>query len=190
MFDDEEFTQLIKEFRGGGEPGPQAWANFLEKAFRRAAGYALASGMSEDDADDIGQTVIETLIKKIQRYDDNRPFLPWLKSITRSKQIDFWRKNKRYAPLLEEALGLRLANHDDDPAQFSGALAPIAQVQLLRDHASEQQRATIDAYLEHNGDTKKIARTLGVTRSRVYQILKGIANSIKAADQEIRLSRF
>ncbi len=73
-------------------PGdPQAWGVFVERYQPRIRAWCLYWGMQDSDADDVTQEVLAKLCVALRkfRYDPERSFHSWLKTVTQHALSDF-----------------------------------------------------------------------------------------------------
>lgn len=70
---------------------PQAWRLFVERYQPRIRRWCLAWGLQDSDADDVAQDVLVKLFAALRkfRYDPERSFRAWLKTVTQHAWIDF-----------------------------------------------------------------------------------------------------
>ncbi len=60
--------------------------------------WCVRSGMSPSDAEDAGQEVFASVASGLTRFRRDRPqdsFIAWLRTITRNKIADFWRRQQK-----------------------------------------------------------------------------------------------
>ena len=77
----------------GGDAG--AYRTLLRECLPVIAGMARAQGMRGDAVNDVVQETLVTIHKARATYDPARPFLPWLRAITRRRAIDIRRRTGR-----------------------------------------------------------------------------------------------
>jgi RNA polymerase sigma-70 factor (ECF subfamily) len=92
-------TELIVLARKGSKEAAEAlferyWSHAWRAAYAVTADRALA--------DDAAQEAIEKAFAALHRFDETRPFAPWLKRITVNKAIDCLRRGRRLEPLHDE----------------------------------------------------------------------------------------
>lgn len=91
---------------------PAAWRAALAVTGRRAA------------ADDVAQDAFERAFAALGRFDEARPFGPWLHRIVVNRALDLVRSERRLVGL--EAVGDVVAQWDGDDAEDPQALAALA----------------------------------------------------------------
>ena len=52
-------------------------------------------GVPEGDIDDVAQNTVIQMYQSLARYDDERPFVPWLRSIAQHVVANYWRSRAR-----------------------------------------------------------------------------------------------
>jgi len=92
--------ELVPLAREGSAEAAEAlfdryWAHAWKAAYAVTADRALA--------DDAAQEAMERAFVALDRFDETRPFGPWLKRITVNRAIDHLRKRRRVEPLSEDA---------------------------------------------------------------------------------------
>jgi RNA polymerase sigma-70 factor, ECF subfamily len=98
-------TELITLARRGSTEAVEAlFDRYWPYAWRTA--YAVTANRAL--ADDAAQEAIEKAFAALERFDESRPFGPWLKRIAVNRAIDLLRKNSR----LEVARDVEAAFHD------------------------------------------------------------------------------
>lgn len=70
---------------------PQAWRLFVERYQPSIRRWCLAWGLQDSDADDVAQDVLVKLFATLRRfrYDPEKSFRAWLKTVTQHAWIDF-----------------------------------------------------------------------------------------------------
>jgi RNA polymerase sigma factor (sigma-70 family) len=70
---------------------PQAWSVFVERYQPRIRAWCLYWGTQDSDADDVAQEVLAKLFVALRkfRYDPDRSFRAWLKTVTQHVLSDF-----------------------------------------------------------------------------------------------------
>ncbi len=92
-------TELIVLARKGSKEAAEAlferyWVHAWRAAYAVTADRALA--------DDAAQEGMEKAFASLDRFDETRPFAPWLKRITVNRAIDHLRRGRRLEPLHDE----------------------------------------------------------------------------------------
>lgn len=90
--------ELIVRARGGSAAAAGAlFDRYWEMAWRTA--YAVTANRSL--ADDVAQEAIQQAFSALHRFDETRPFGPWLKRIAANRAIDHLRRDRRLTALGE-----------------------------------------------------------------------------------------
>jgi RNA polymerase sigma-70 factor (ECF subfamily) len=77
---------------------PPAWEAFVERYAPRIYGWCRRWGLQESDAEDVTQTVLLKLVRRLRtfRYDPGKgSFRAWLMTVTRSAWTDFLAERRR-----------------------------------------------------------------------------------------------
>jgi RNA polymerase sigma-70 factor (ECF subfamily) len=85
-----------------------AWSDFYQFYFEIISGWARQQGCNQTQADDIFQETMVCLLRKMQsfEYDPERgSFKAFLKSVVRSRVIDYFRKEGRYVAVSADEEG-------------------------------------------------------------------------------------
>ena len=92
-------TELIVLARKGSKEAAEAlFERYWSHAWRAA--YAVTADRAM--ADDAAQEAVEKAFAALHRFDETRPFAPWLKRITVNTAIDCLRRSRRVEPLRDE----------------------------------------------------------------------------------------
>jgi RNA polymerase sigma-70 factor (ECF subfamily) len=114
---DDTSVNLLK--RIGEQKSDSAWQRFVDLYTPLIFYWARQKGLSTDDASDIVQDVLSTLVLKLPefQYDPNRRFRAWLKTITLNRVTDLHRRNQLLS-LRSEPYGLSRITIADDADLF------------------------------------------------------------------------
>ena len=86
-------TELIVLARKGSQAAAEAlFDRYWSYAWRAAYAVTADRGM----ADDAASEAIEKAFRALDRFDETRPFAPWLKRIVVNRSIDQLRRGKRF----------------------------------------------------------------------------------------------
>ncbi len=94
---DPELIALAR--RGSAEAAGVLFDRYWEVAWRAA--YAVTA--DRELADDAAQDAVQRAFGALDRFEETRPFGPWLKRIAANRAIDLLRRERRLAPLDERA---------------------------------------------------------------------------------------
>jgi RNA polymerase sigma-70 factor (ECF subfamily) len=109
-------TELIVLARKGSSDAAEAlFDRYWTHAWRAAYAVTADRGL----ADDAAQEAIEKAFSALHRFDETRPFAPWLKRIAINRAIDQLRRNRRVAVL-----------DDDDTTYHSWTIGESAEDDL------------------------------------------------------------
>lgn len=174
--DDELVGQIL---RGTPQERDAASLTLYNRYHRKVFREVMSVMFDENRAEEVAQEVILEAIQKIENYRPTSSFAAWLRSIAHARAIDSQRKEhgdtrrqRRRAKISLDSLeeherdhllhrrGLEAIDEDDRAELVSGALS-ILHGQLL----------TVVEMTLDGKKLKEIGRELGVTESRVCQIL-------------------
>ncbi|MGZ4387894.1 MAG: RNA polymerase sigma factor, partial [Gaiellaceae bacterium] len=102
-------ADLVARARGGSR---EAAAELFERYWGAAWRAAYAVTGRRALADDVAQDAFERALAALARFDDTRPFAPWLHRIVVNRALDLLRAERRLvggAEALEEAAGEELS---------------------------------------------------------------------------------
>jgi RNA polymerase sigma-70 factor (ECF subfamily) len=160
---------LLKRLKSGGET--QSWNRFVHLYTPLLYKWIRGQGVPRDDAADIVQDVLATLVRKLPsfQYDRNGSFSRWLHTVAVNRCRDFFRRRASRPQQTNVDLN---PPTDDDSALFTEqeyrrGLARQA-LQLMRE---EFEDTTWKACWEHVVSGRRaaeIAAELGITANAVY----------------------
>ena len=101
---------------GSTEAAGVLFDRYWEVAWR--ASYAVTA--DRELADDAAQDAVQRAFASLDRFDETRPFGPWLKRIAANRAIDLLRRARRLAPLADDAFAY---TWDVDEIGESGVIA-------------------------------------------------------------------
>ena len=127
---------------------------------------------SYDLAEDVTQQVFIEVSASIKRYNDRRPFRPWLHRIAVNLSFDAIKRDRRYVPF-EDADELESQSiSPDDAAELSEKRAAVRKAIWS---LSTKQRAAVVLYYYHSFSGAEVAEALccspGTVRSRLHYAL-------------------
>ncbi len=158
----------------------QAFAALCHHFAPRLKGFVRRSGMSDGQAEEIVQEVMLTVWRKAAQFDPHRaPVSAWIYQITRNRQIDVIRKERR-------ALPEDLAEDPGTPTDASQIVAveqEAAQLRMAIARLSPEQREIIEqAYLgelTHQEIQAATGLPLGTIKSRIRLGLERLRHELK-----------
>ena len=144
---DEELASLVQsgQIQAFDELVRRHWAGLR----RFLLGY-----IPRGSSDDIAQETFLRAYRKIEQYDGNRPFLPWLFTISRRLALnEIRRKNRRRE--------VSLPNHpvDEAPKHEPTAFGPLWQ--LAKDQLSADSYAVLRLHYAEDLSIEEVGRVLG-----------------------------
>lgn len=145
-----------------------AFAALFDHFAPRLKGFVMRSGLSAAQAEEIVQDVMLTVWRKSEQFDPHRAQVSaWIYQITRNRQIDLIRKERR--PVPEE-----LSQDDEvepDASQMLAVEQEAGQLKKALSRLKPDQRAIIEkAYLgelTHQEISKQTGLPLGTIKSRI-----------------------
>jgi RNA polymerase sigma-70 factor (ECF subfamily) len=147
-----------------------AFVALFERYAGRIKAFAMRSGASAADADEIAQDVMVAVWRHAARFDPGRASpSTWIYAIARNRRIDAFRRAGRAIPPADEPLlqldpapdGFRLLDAAEREARLRAALAELAP---------EQRRVLVAAFFEgmsHAGIAARESLPLGTVKSRI-----------------------
>lgn len=92
---------LIRALQGGSE---EAAAELVRRHWPRSWRAAYAITGRRESAEDVVQDAFERALRGLDRFDQQRPFAPWLHRIVVNRAIDVLKSDRRDATALEEGM--------------------------------------------------------------------------------------
>ncbi|MFN3241622.1 MAG: sigma-70 family RNA polymerase sigma factor [Planctomycetota bacterium] len=162
--------QLYRRFLAtGDEAALEQWTRRCRPTLRR---LALRLGASAEDADDLVQETIVAAIHGAERYDPERPLLPWLKGILTFRAARLARSEVRRREHYRKSQELR---PDTEPPVDPVAAELDADVREAIDDLPPRYREPLAQYLLAQRSPLEIAEALGVERATVRtQLHRGL----------------
>ncbi len=159
-----------------------SWKDFFDTYWRLIYAYALKSGLTEAEAQDVVQETVIAVSKNIQKFKRDRQlgsFKGWLRNLTRWRIADQLRKRTRITP--EEREGAE----DDFAGWETARIADSAEVESVwedewrvnlmkvalenvKRRVKEEHYQMFDFYVVKEWPVAKVARTLGVSTGQIY----------------------
>jgi RNA polymerase sigma-70 factor (ECF subfamily) len=164
-------TSLLGRLRQPGEQ--EAWVRFVKLYTPLLYSWARRVGLQPEDAADLVQDVLTTLVRKMPEftYDRDKSFRNWLRTVTLNKWRENWRRH-RGAVRQESAVGLsNLADPESidvlEEAEYQHYLARRA----LRLMQTEFEPTTWKACWEQvvsGRSGAEVAAELGISEGAAY----------------------
>jgi RNA polymerase sigma-70 factor (ECF subfamily) len=166
---------LVDAARNGSE---QALEALFRRHWRAAHRAAYLVCLDRSAAEDIAQEAFLAAVRSLHRFDQRRPFAPWLHRIVVNRAIDWTRRPATRRELPAAALPETVAEPALEPGGGSELLPALAT--LAPDH-----RAVIVLRYVYDLSPGEIARALGVPRGTVNSRLRrGLDRLERQLDRE------
>jgi RNA polymerase sigma factor (sigma-70 family) len=185
-----------------GQPDEAVWSEFYNMYWRAIYGYAVRFGMPHNDAADIVQEVFVKLFRRLPSFDYDRRkgrFLGWVKTITRTTVIDFFRRlnarvegQNRVEP---DARGVSPLDNMADPkaatdtdrweAAWERSLLTLA-LERIRERVKAENFEAFRLYALENEPADEVATALGISRNTVFIAKSRILQMLKAEIEILR----
>ena len=147
----------------------QAFAAYWVKAQPVVTGLICSSIINRHDAEDVLQEVAMTAAKDFAQYDQDRPFLPWVLTITRHRIADHFRKKKRGAITFDdETLEILSDSACRVSARISDREAALSE--CMR-RLPERGRRILEMRYHFDMSADSIGRRLSLSPNAVYSAL-------------------
>jgi RNA polymerase sigma-70 factor (ECF subfamily) len=166
----------------------EAWRKFVRIYGPLIFFWCRRDGLSDEDAADVGQEVFRAVAAGIGRYErqPGKAFAGWLRTITRNKTVDFWRRRER-SPV---AVGgsefqARLGNEPSVEADVADSddnrLAILARGTLacLRSQFSERHWSAFWETTVNNRSSADVAQDLGMTAMAVRKVKSRVMRRLR-----------
>jgi RNA polymerase sigma-70 factor (ECF subfamily) len=168
-----------------------AWGRFVQLYSPLVYRWCLQFGLQEADVADVGQDVFATVAASIDGFQGDRKgdsFRGWLRTITRSRVIDFLRKKARsanaeggseaQARMLEIPDSESDAGSDADDEGDRSILVRRA-VELVLSRCRDETRQVFSRVVVGGEPPADVARDLGMTANAVYLAKSHVLRKIK-----------
>jgi RNA polymerase sigma factor (sigma-70 family) len=158
-----------------------SWRDFFDTYWHLIYSFALKSGLTEAEAQDVVQETIISVAKDIQKFRRDRSlgtFKGWLKNLTRWRIADQLRKRTRLNP--EEAdKRLRGGEMMEVPGVTDAGLESVWEqeweanlletaMRRVKRRVREEHYQMFDLYVLKQWPVRKVAQTLDVSVGQVY----------------------
>ena len=134
-------------------------------------GICLRYAYTKTDASEILNDSFLKVLKNIKKYKDEFSFKPWFKKIIINTAIDYYRKNARFASMLE----IEEAENEDFNIEQIDTLA-YADLKKVLDKLPEMYRLVFNLYeiegYTHNEIAGKLAINVSTSRSYLTRAKK------------------
>lgn len=161
-------TLVIRAKRGSKDAAAELFTRHWPGAWRAALGITGRRDM----ADDIAQDAFERAFAALARFDEHRPFAPWLHRIVVNRALDLLRSERRLVGL-DDASEDALAAWDPDGSADRNLLRAVAGLSLER-------RAVVILRYGVGHTPSQIAGILGVPAGTVHSRLARALEELRA----------
>jgi RNA polymerase sigma-70 factor, ECF subfamily len=118
-------------------------------------------GLQASDAEDVIQETLLAIHLKRHTWQDDRPFLPWLRAIARHKALDFVRRRGRKQEVPVE----QVADTLPAPATAPDLGAPLER---FLEELPQRQRQVVQSLAVEGASVPETAMKLNMTHGAVY----------------------
>lgn len=140
--------------------------------------YVFAVISSFHDAEDLVQQIAQETARRFDEYDTKRPFLGWALWITKSRVIDFYRKNSRNRLVFSDDLLSRLG--EVIASREAGRNERREALEHCLDSLPERSRKLLDLRYVENAPSARIAKSLGSTSASIRVTLTRLRDRLAA----------
>jgi RNA polymerase sigma-70 factor, ECF subfamily len=166
-----ESALVAQAKRGSKEAAGELFSRHWPAAWRAALGITGRGAM----ADDIAQDAFERAFAALSRFDERRPFGPWLHRIVVNRALDLLRSERRLVGL-DDAVEEALATWDTDGSGDRDMLRAVAVL-------SVERRAVVILRYGLGYPPSEIADILGLptgtVHSRLARALEDLRNGVE-----------
>ncbi len=138
--------------------------------------YVFASVAGFHDAEDVVQQVAQTLARRFDDYDADRPFVGWALWIAKSRVIDFYRTQGRNQLVFSEVLLQRLA--DTIAEQSEGRSTRREALEACLSELPKNSRKLLDLRYVDELSTAEVAQAIGSTGGSVRVLLSRVRSAL------------
>jgi RNA polymerase sigma factor (sigma-70 family) len=174
-----------------------SWKDFFDTYWRLIYSFAIKSGLTDAEAQDVVQETVISVAKDIQKFKRDRTlgtFKGWLRNLTRWRIADQLRKRDRSVPA-----GSNLSNTLPGPDEIAGPVSADleaiweadwqsnllkAALERIKPRVKEEHYQIFDLNVIRQWPAGKVAQTLGVNIGMVYLAKHRVMALIK---KEIRV---
>lgn len=139
------------------------------------ASYVRSMILSFHDAEDVIQEVAVAFAMSFERYDPERPSVPWVLSIARHKVIDYIRAKGQAPTVFDEKtlefLARAYASVQDESQEIQEALQGCMQ------RLNERPRHVVNLRYMRDMSLTEIAQRLGMSNNAVYVMLHRVKDA-------------
>ena len=174
-----------------------SWKDFFDTYWRLIYSFAIKSGLTDAEAQDVVQETVISVARDIQKFKRDRTlgsFKGWLRNLTRWRIADQFRERTRGVPA-ENNLSTPSPSPDEAAGPVNADLEAIweqdwqanlleAAMERVKPRVKEEHYQIFDLNVVRQWPASKVAQTFGVNIGRVYLAKYRIMALIK---KEIRV---
>jgi RNA polymerase sigma-70 factor (ECF subfamily) len=157
--------QWAADMRAAQAGSSEAYARLLtalSTSLRQVAAAELRRfGLRPPDAEDVLQEILLAVHLKRHTWRPDRPFIPWLRAITRHKLVDFVRRRHRRSELSIEDFADIFPTEPSEPSIYP-------RVERLLGDLPQRQREVIEELALSGTSVAETALKLKMSRGAVY----------------------
>jgi RNA polymerase sigma-70 factor, ECF subfamily len=161
---------------------PEAFVALYNRYLTPIYRYLFSRVGDHQEAEDLTSKVFLTALECFEQFHPNSSFAAWLFTIARNKSIDYFRRRRPEAELLDDGSA---APAEEDPAALAVRSADWQAIFLVISRFPPDDREVL--YLRFAGDLtyNEIARLLGRSESavkkQVYRLLERIEKKLEVS---------
>jgi len=158
-----------------------SWKDFFDTYWRLIYSFAIKSGLTDAEAQDVVQETVISVAKDIEKFKRDRTlgsFKGWLRNLTRWRIADQFRKRTR-SVLAGNNLSTPSTNPDEIAGPVNAELEAIwekdwqanlleAAMERVKPRVREEHYQMFDLNVVRQWPANKVARTLEVSVAQVY----------------------
>jgi len=177
----------------------ESWEEFFHTYWELIYNVARRAGLSEADAQDIVQETVLKVHNSLDRFEYNRKrgtFKGWLRTVTRSRLNDFFKKQQRRPALNQplESTGDELQNLEDPEGpeiekiwdeEWSKNLIQSA-LNRTKKLTSPKQFQIFKCHYIDEWTVRETCRTLGVNAAQVYMAKQRVGKIFREAIETLQ----
>ena len=177
----------------------ESWEEFFHTYWELIYNVARRAGLSEADAQDIVQETVLKVHNSLDRFEYNRKrgtFKGWLRTVTRSRLNDFFKKQQRRPALNQplEPAGDELQNLEDPKGpeiekiwdeEWSKNLIQCA-LNRTKKLTSPKQFQIFKCHYIDEWTVRETCRTLGVNAAQVYMAKQRVGKIFREAIETLQ----
>ena len=177
----------------------ESWEEFFHTYWELIYNVARRAGLSEADAQDIVQETILKVHNSLDRFEYNRKrgtFKGWLRTVTRSRLNDFFKKQQRRPALnqpleeaadelqnLEDPEGPEIEKIWDEEWNRNLIQAALSRTKKL---SSPKQFQIFKCHYIDEWTVRETCRTLGVNAAQVYMAKQRVGKMFREAVETLQ----